>query len=944
MKKALLSVLLIAGFLLIAPYSLLGQFPRIYGTSGNDGIIKVIPAGSEYYVLGYTGANPNSTWKATISRLNASGSVIWTKSLDIFSQWNDGIVTPNGDLLVIGTTLPYSTTSQSIMGLISSSGIFSWVRSSNVSGREILNRIALNPVPQNSSFPYYVLGQYYPGSGSDIILMTLDANGNTGWKKRFPGSNTYNFSNDLEVLPNGDLLMTGGVIFRADNTGQIYNAAAIEGQFRFGDVSQRTGGGFYAIGSEGGNFSSQLIKFDNDFIPLWQIAIPNLQGTSQVWSVGNDIYLTASRSIGPMIQGVLLKFRDNGTSPAYLWTKYLKLNEPTPFGFSSVGFTTFLPPNKIAYADARRRTNGYGFDDGFISVSDLDFNTCMTQLVTDNFQVKDNLFFSPLPLTIEFVDVLPSTAVTSSSLTWSDFDACLTDCTCAFSSMQILGPLAHQVQTVTCGGVPVTLSCLAGTGYIFTGSWGPGTPININWTLSGPGATQNGTCTGNNPFFSINLLPTYFSQPGLYTLTLQGKCGDKICPCIVQFNVNCPDPCPCSSSDLQTFQANVAKGFATTFASSSCKVCFSPVALTSCETVEWFLNSGTGTPIGISTGNQSFCHSFSGPGTYNVKMIVTRKKSDGSLCEIFSKTQTLAVTCGPMAPVGDPLIKNSSFSQNPVAGGLNSGGSASGWAGIAGNPILMGGVTGSQDGWAMYISGNASASDLLSSTETVCISKTENGSISLHLRIPGDPIPGADVKVGRKPPPFPGRLSVQLSSGQGSGCSGGNCFTVATLADWESTENDEWYEIRIPYNLSSWEASESCGKGAGTIPVKVLISVSNPFFDNQGDGINHDAVLIDYISFNSITTGIELPAFQEGALRLYPNPASAYFTIELAQEPAPGTVIRIIKSSGQVISERQAQAGECIQTFDSGSMPAGLYFVQVMTEGRLIGVEKLIKQ
>jgi hypothetical protein len=154
----------------------------------------------------------------------------------------------------------------------------------------------------------------------------------------------------------------------------------------------------------------------------------------------------------------------------------------------------------------------------------------------------------------------------------------------------------------------------------------------------------------------------------------------------------------------------------------------------------------------------------------------------------------------------------------------------------------------------------------------------------------------------------------------------------------------EWYEVRIPYNLSGWSPSASCGKGTGSIPVRVLVSVTNEFTDSQGDGYNRDAVLIDYISFNSLSTSIESPAFREGSMRLYPNPASAYFTLEMAQEPAPGTFIRIIKPSGQVVSERQAQAGECIQTFDSGSMPAGLYFVQVLTEGRLIGVEKLIKQ
>ena len=455
----------------------MAKFPRIYGTSGNDGINKVIPAGTEYYVLAYTGANPSSDWKATVSRLSSSGLVLWTKTLDIFpvERWNC-YAEPRSS--PCGTTLPYSASSQSLMGLINSSGTFAFVRTSNVTGREILNRIVLNPVPQNNAFPYYILGDYFTGSGRNTILMVADASGNIGWKKKYSNSPTYSFSMDLEALPNGDLLLTGGAVFRADNSGQLYNAFAIEvpSLFRFYDVAQKAGGGFYAIGSEGGNFDSQLIKLDQDYLEVWQIAIANLQGVNQVWSVGNDIYVTATRVIVPTIMGVLLKFRDNGTSVAYQWTKYLKLNQKLPFGLSGSGITAFLPPNKIVYADSRIRTNGYGFEDVLISVSDMDFNTCMTQMVPDNIIVKNNQFFSPVLPSIQFVDVLTPATVTSSSVTWSSFDACLTDCDCSFSSMQIHGPNPAQFQPVVCGGAPVTLGCQPGMGYTFTGIWGPSCP------------------------------------------------------------------------------------------------------------------------------------------------------------------------------------------------------------------------------------------------------------------------------------------------------------------------------------------------------------------------------------------------------------------------------------------------------------------------------------
>ncbi|MCU0362017.1 MAG: T9SS type A sorting domain-containing protein, partial [Bacteroidales bacterium] len=973
--------------------------------------------------------------------------------------------------------------------------------------------------------------------------IVADASGNIGWKKEYSSPTPWNGPTDLEALPNGDLLLTGSAVFRADNSGQVYNSFAIEDPigFSFIDVTQKTGGGFYAIGFyyTNNNFIRvQLIKLDQDFIEGWQIEIPALLTVNQVWSVGNDVYVTAQKDVGIKPRVVLLKFRDNGTSAAYQWTKYLELNETSPFGYWVNGFTAFLPPNKIVYANSRTRTNGYGFEDGFISVSDMDFNTCLTQMVSDNIVVKNNLFNSPVLPSNKVVAVPTPVVASSSSVPWSSSDACLTDCDCDFSKLQINGPNPGQIQPVVCGGAPVTLGCQPGTGYTLTGKWGqscptirsvfvnacgtetaneflivftgknglaisdlqidfdgsvniggpenndintgpfpcgfqqgnpnmisgiqsvfPVSPIHIipansyliiqtsasaqsgavydfsaynlpnfiyvvrstcsrsaeafpnsgtgsvttgisvagscsssvtynkalltsnlngdylvapssygnagctapppnlvilnsavkfNWILSGPAPTQSGTYTGSgpnasiNPNFSLSLLPSYFTQPGLYTLTLQGVCGDKICPCTIQFNVNCPDPCPCGPADLQAFQAKVDKGFATSFSNNNCEVCFSPLALNGCHTVEWQLSPFTGPPIGTSIGNQTFCHTFPWSGFYTVKMIVTQKKSDGTICEIFSKTQTVDVICTAMLPPADPLFKNSGFSQSPVTGGLNSGGSATGWTGSAGNPVLVSGAEGSQDGWSMFISGNASSADVLSSIETVCIPGTENGMLSLRLRVPTDPIPGADVKVGKKPPPPVKKLSIQFSSGTGSGCPAGNCYTVAVLE--ELFVSNDWYEVRIPYNLSNWTTAASCGKGSSSIPVRIHISVSNEFTDDQGDGYNRDYILIDHISLNNLSTSVEFPAIQAEAMRLYPNPASGAFTLELAQAPEKGAIIRIIKPSGQIVQEKKTQAGECIHNFDTVSMPAGLYFVQIFTNGYLKGVEKIIVQ
>jgi hypothetical protein len=54
--------------------------------------------------------------------------------------------------------------------------------------------------------------------------------------------------------------------------------------------------------------------------------------------------------------------------------------------------------------------------------------------------------------------------------------------------------------------------------------------------------------------------------------------------------------------------------------------------------------------------------------------------------------------------------------------------------------------------------------------------------------------------------------------------------------------------------------------------------------------------------------------------------------------------IRIIGLTGQTLLQQRAEAGAARQLLDAGNLPAGLYFVQVWSEGRIVGVERFVKQ
>jgi len=129
-------------------------FQRIYGTSLDNSFSKVIPDGSEYYVLGQDQPIVGALSRATVTRLAADGSLLWTKSLDIPSQWNDAIRVKKGDLILVGNSLPGDATAKSIMGRITPTGIFTWLKSyDDLGGRDIFLRIIENPVPQNTNYP-----------------------------------------------------------------------------------------------------------------------------------------------------------------------------------------------------------------------------------------------------------------------------------------------------------------------------------------------------------------------------------------------------------------------------------------------------------------------------------------------------------------------------------------------------------------------------------------------------------------------------------------------------------------------------------------------------------------------------------------------------------------------------------------------------------------------
>jgi hypothetical protein len=509
------------------------------------------------------------------------------------------------------------------------------------------------------------------------------------------------------------------------------------------------------------------------------------------------------------------------------------------------------------------------------------------------------------------------------------------ECLCnSFSELFIRGSDGTFESLIECGEPAFALSCLTdGSNYDITGSifcvgqeCADATPIL--WTITGPGGTYSGTVYGN-PYFSISLLPGYLGQAGLYTLTLDGQCGNLSCPCEIQFTIDCLPQCDCTALDVFEFGKRVERGFATIHRENSCTVCFSPIALNGCDSVEWHLNSTDVPPIGRSVGRESFCYTFPDAGEYNMIMNVSKKKDDGSKCDKQMRLQNVSA-CQFSAECTDGVFDNPGFNEGAVAGGMNSGGMSRGWNALSGEPEVIDGEAGSLDGWTIQLSGNLDTAGTLSRMELICLDKSI-GRCSTTVKSgksnSSDRIVGATMKV------YLGSKEVFNINE----CNSGNCYELASIR-LPVLDSSTWLEIEIPYDLRDWDRFDTCGG----VMVRPVIFVTNAFGHNQGGENTYSYTQLDNFCFNGTIVAVNEPS-KKDELHIYPNPTTGELTIELPSAAVDDMVMRVVSITGQVVMEQRAEVGFAKQTLETNGLPEGMYLLQIISDGRVFGLKRVVK-
>ncbi len=444
-KKAAQAALLCA-YCLFTPAPVWSQFQHFYGTGLNNHFTKVVPNSTGYYMLGGDESSVGALNRATVTRLDANGNHQWTLSMATPSNWTDAVLLPGGELMVVGHSLPFDASAKSIIGRVTQAGAFAWLKSYDHPGRDFFNRV----VAQAGA--YYVLaGELEPsGPFDNVALWNFTATGTLNWKKTYISSNDDEFVRDLVAIPSGGLLMAGndtrGLIYSTDNNGDMTTTAVTIDNRVYRDVEANSSGGFYAAATNFPTGQGYLQKFDAGLLLLWEVRIMELTFISQVWEGSpGDLYVTGVGNFGGQQRTVIILLVDDPINgPSVSWVKYLHA------GSSQTGGSAwYLPPNQLAFTDARVLPTGFGLTDANLSVSNLAMsNACEVTMTTATLLFTDPVPNGPQTYIAEPIPAPnPVNIIESSSLNWQQGVTCSPDL-----YAEVIGTVYRE-----CSGLPYSL-------------------------------------------------------------------------------------------------------------------------------------------------------------------------------------------------------------------------------------------------------------------------------------------------------------------------------------------------------------------------------------------------------------------------------------------------------------------------------------------------------
>jgi Secretion system C-terminal sorting domain len=108
-------------------------------------------------------------------------------------------------------------------------------------------------------------------------------------------------------------------------------------------------------------------------------------------------------------------------------------------------------------------------------------------------------------------------------------------------------------------------------------------------------------------------------------------------------------------------------------------------------------------------------------------------------------------------------------------------------------------------------------------------------------------------------------------------------------------------------------------------------------YQNGGCTVASDTILYQ-------TTGLLDLQQPSSTIIISPNPNLGLFTVEFSTPVLPQTTLRISDGAGRILIEKQMATNSRKQIIEAQTLQSGVYFVQVIVEGKIIAIEKFVKQ
>jgi hypothetical protein len=392
----------------------------------------------------------------------------------------------------------------------------------------------------------------------------------------------------------------------------------------------------------------------------------------------------------------------------------------------------------------------------------------------------------------------------------------------------------------------------------------------------------------------------------IVTYTATDDCGN-MASCSFEVTVLCDSCC-----DLAAFCLAIENAVSITLNEDSCKATLHIGNLPCDEYLEW---------VDWGDGQQDFgpyfpgdmpMHAYTGGGTYHISYLaIALDPATGFICLEKVLTDTITLTCNPCEICPDNIVQNSGFHEGAVPGELGGSGSTNNWVAVAGTPDLSVNIP-HCDPMGVQMFGSMDVGEAIAQAG---LSFTPGNSYAVSFSAHFFQAAGTLVPFVQ----FEFYASNSLTNPYPA-C--GGCELIGTSPQITNTT----YQT---FTLPNWTPSQ----GFNTLIIKALNTSNSPLISFGR---------IDNICIDVLVGLQETPSTLP--LRVYPNPTTNQFTLELPEPAAPGTTLRITSLAGQVLRSLPVEAGTPRQELDAGNLPAGLYFVQVWSEGRLAGTTKLVKQ